>query len=119
LRTDYQEHHGRAYDGFRISIEEAIKTDSKSFFFWYVDLKKKRVGYPLVMSFAILFEKFIEQTYANDLWVPLSPGPDLENDEPPFRSLQFTVSMRSWSWIEARVRATADSEKLCFRICIA
>jgi hypothetical protein len=32
LRTDYQEHHGRAYDDYRIGIEEAIKTDPRSFF---------------------------------------------------------------------------------------
>jgi hypothetical protein len=51
LRTDYfQKHHGRAYDDYRIGIEEDIKTDSK-IFCGYVDLKKKRVGYPSVMSF--------------------------------------------------------------------
>jgi hypothetical protein len=50
LRTEYQEHHGRAYDYYRMGIEEAIKTDPRSIFV-YVDLKKKRVGYPWVMNF--------------------------------------------------------------------
>jgi hypothetical protein len=39
-----------------------------------------------------LFAEFIERTYVDDSWVPLSPKPDLVNDEPPFGSLQFTVS---------------------------
>jgi hypothetical protein len=52
-------------------------------FFWYDDLKKKRVGYPSVLNF--------EWTYANKPWVPSDPGPDDVNDEPPFGSLQFTV----------------------------
>jgi hypothetical protein len=38
-----------------------------------------------------LFPEFIKRSYADDLWVPLSYGPDLVNDEPPFGSLQFTV----------------------------
>jgi hypothetical protein len=50
LRTAYQEHHGRAYDDYHIGIEKAFKTDSRSYF-GDVDLKKKQVGYPLVMSF--------------------------------------------------------------------
>jgi hypothetical protein len=32
LRTEYQEHHGRAYDDYLIGIEEAIKTDPKKVF---------------------------------------------------------------------------------------
>jgi hypothetical protein len=32
LRTEYQKHNGRAYDDYRIGIEEAIKTDPTSFF---------------------------------------------------------------------------------------
>jgi hypothetical protein len=51
LRSTYQERRGLVYDNYRIGIEEEIKTDPKSFFFGYVDLKKKRVGYPSVMSF--------------------------------------------------------------------
>jgi hypothetical protein len=43
LRSTYQKRHGFAYDGYRIGIEEEIKT---YLFFRYVDLKKKRVGYP-------------------------------------------------------------------------
>jgi hypothetical protein len=33
LRTDYQEHRGRAYDDYRIGIEEAIKL-TQEVFFW-------------------------------------------------------------------------------------
>jgi hypothetical protein len=29
--TEYQKHHGRTYDDCRIGIEEAIKTDPRSF----------------------------------------------------------------------------------------
>jgi hypothetical protein len=32
LRTEYQEHHGRAYDDYCIGIEETINTDPRSFF---------------------------------------------------------------------------------------
>jgi hypothetical protein len=32
LRSTYQEHHGFAYDDYRIGIEEEIKTDLRSFF---------------------------------------------------------------------------------------
>jgi hypothetical protein len=48
-------------------------------FFRYVDLKKKRVGYPSVMTFESqsgsqkicdLFARFIERTYADKPWVP-------------------------------------------------
>jgi hypothetical protein len=42
LREEYQLMHGRAYDKFRVGIEEAIKNDPKNFF-GYVELKKKRV----------------------------------------------------------------------------
>jgi hypothetical protein len=41
---------GRAYDDYRARIKEVIKNDTKTFF-GYADLKKKRVGYPLVMHF--------------------------------------------------------------------
>jgi hypothetical protein len=50
LRTNYEEHHGRAYDENHIDIDEGIKTDPKKFF-KFVDLMKKRIGYPYVMSF--------------------------------------------------------------------
>jgi hypothetical protein len=49
LRSTYQERRGFAYDDYRIGIEEEIKT--LRVFFRYVDLKKKRVGYPSVMNF--------------------------------------------------------------------
>jgi hypothetical protein len=42
--------HGRAYDDYRVGIEEAIKSDPKPFF-GHVDLKKNRVCYPSVMHF--------------------------------------------------------------------
>jgi hypothetical protein len=48
LREEYQLMHGRAYDDNRVGIEEVINSDPKTFF-GYVDLKKKRVGYPSVM----------------------------------------------------------------------
>jgi hypothetical protein len=44
--------HGQAYDDYRVEIEEAIKSDPK-IFFGYVNLKRKRVGYPLVMHFEV------------------------------------------------------------------
>jgi hypothetical protein len=40
--------HSQAYDDYRVGIEEAIKSDPKTFL-GYVDLKKKRFGYPSVM----------------------------------------------------------------------
>jgi hypothetical protein len=43
LREEYRLMHGRAYDDYRVGIEEAIKSDPKTFF-GYVDLKKNRVG---------------------------------------------------------------------------
>jgi hypothetical protein len=50
LIEEYQLRHGRAYDDYRVGIEEAMKIGPKTFF-GYVDLKKKRVGYPSVMHF--------------------------------------------------------------------
>jgi hypothetical protein len=47
LREEYQLMHGQAYDNCRVGIEKAIKSEPKTFF-GYVDLKKKRVGYPSV-----------------------------------------------------------------------
>jgi hypothetical protein len=86
---------------YRVGIEEAIKSDPKAFF-GYVHLKKKRVGYPLVMHFGgrlasgpddicNLFADFIQRTYADDVWMPSDPVPDLVQDDPPFGALQFTV----------------------------
>jgi hypothetical protein len=43
LRAEYQEHHGRAYDHYRIGIEEAIKTDPRIFFFDTLISKKASV----------------------------------------------------------------------------
>jgi hypothetical protein len=51
LREEYQLMHGRAYDDYRVGIEEAIKIDPETFF-GYGDLKKKRVGYLSVMHLA-------------------------------------------------------------------
>jgi hypothetical protein len=50
LREEYQLMHGRAYNDYRVGIKEVIKSDPKTFF-GYVNLKKKRVGYPSVMHF--------------------------------------------------------------------
>jgi hypothetical protein len=44
--------HDRTYDYYRAEIEEAIKSDPKTFFV-YVDLKKKRVGYSSDMQFTV------------------------------------------------------------------
>jgi hypothetical protein len=44
--------HGRAYDDYRVGIEEAIKIEPKTCF-GYVDLKKKRISYPSIMYFEI------------------------------------------------------------------
>jgi Reverse transcriptase (RNA-dependent DNA polymerase)/Endonuclease-reverse transcriptase len=101
LREEYQLLHGRAYDDYRAGIEEAIKSDPKTFF-GYVDLKKKRVGYPSVMHFegrsasgpediCDLFADFIQRTYADDVWMPSDPGPDVVQNDSPFGALQFTV----------------------------
>jgi hypothetical protein len=71
-------------------------------FFRYVNLKKKRVGYSSVINFegqlgsrsqeiCDLFVRFMKQTYANELWVPLNPGLDDVSDEPPLESLQIFV----------------------------
>jgi hypothetical protein len=101
LRSTYQERHGLAYDDYRISIEEEIKTDPESFA-RYADLKKKRVGHPSVINFegqsgtgsqeiCDLFVRVIERTNANKPWVPSDPRLDDVSDEPPFVSLQFTV----------------------------
>jgi hypothetical protein len=48
--SDYQPQHSRAYDDYHARIEDAIKSDPKTFF-GNEDLKKKRVGYPAVMHF--------------------------------------------------------------------
>jgi hypothetical protein len=67
IREEY-----RAYDDYRVGIEEALKSDPKTFF-GYVDLKKKRVGYPSAMHFegrlasgpddiCSLFGDFIQRT---------------------------------------------------------
>jgi hypothetical protein len=101
LREEYQLMDGRAYDDYRVGIKEAIKSDPKTFF-GYVDLRKKLIGYPSVIHFegrlasgpediCNLFADFIQQTYAEDVWVPSDPGPDFVLDVPPFGALQFTV----------------------------
>jgi hypothetical protein len=81
-----------------------LKRPTLRVFFRYVDLKKKRIGYPSVMNFEGQsgsgsqeiydhFAKFMERTYANEPWpwVSSHPEPDYVSDEPPFVSLQFTV----------------------------
>jgi hypothetical protein len=87
--------HGRTYKDYRVGIEESIKSDPRVFFS-YVDLNKKRVGYPSVVHFdgrlasgpddiCDLFADFIQQTYA-----------DLLQDDSPCGVLQFTVG-----WIQS------------------
>jgi hypothetical protein len=60
-----------------------IKSDPKPFL-RYVELKKKRVGYPSVVHFegrlasgpeeiCDLFAEFIQRTYTDDVWVPSDP----------------------------------------------
>jgi hypothetical protein len=77
LRTEYQDHHGHAYDDYRIGIEEAIKTNPKINFLVMLISRKNR--------WVMIFE-------VQSAWVPSSPVSDLVNDESPFGSLQFTVS---------------------------
>jgi hypothetical protein len=85
---------------YRIGIEEAIKTDLRSFFCW-VNWSQEEAsdGYPSVMSFegslasgsSGNFWSFWWIYRAEVSWFPSSSGPNLVNDEPPFGSLQFTV----------------------------
>jgi hypothetical protein len=76
LKEEYQQPHGRAYDDYLARIEEAIKSDPKTFF-GFVDLKKKRVAYTSVMHFegrlasghekiCDLLAEFIQRTYTDD-----------------------------------------------------
>jgi hypothetical protein len=60
-------------------------------FFGYVDLKKKRAGYPSVMSFEDRSASGSQRSDVDDSWVPLSLGPNLVNDETSFGLLQFAV----------------------------
>jgi hypothetical protein len=68
-----------AWSNIRARIEEAIKSDPKTFF-GYVDLKKKRVGYPSVMHFESRFasspveicDLFAEFIYNEH--IPMMPG---------------------------------------------
>jgi hypothetical protein len=112
--------HGRAYDDYRVGNEEAIESDPKTFF-GYVDLKKKRVGYPSVMHFegrlasgpddiCNLFADFIQQTYADDAWVPSDFGPDLVQDDPHFGALQCTVDKVQTVLLELDVSRGAGSD---------
>jgi hypothetical protein len=75
---------------------------SERLFFWYVDLKKKRVGYPSVIHFegclvsgpeeiCDLFAELVQRTYTVDVWVPSDPGPEHVLDDPPFGALQFSA----------------------------
>jgi hypothetical protein len=120
LREEYQVMHGQAYDDYRVGIEEAIKSAPKTFF-GYVDLKKKRVGYPSVMHFEgrlasgpddifNLIADFIQRTYADDVWVPSDPRPDLVQNDPPFGALQFTVDEVQSVLLELDVRKSANPD---------
>jgi hypothetical protein len=70
--------------------------------FSYVDLKKKRAGYPrlciskvvwhlVLITSAIFLLILYNEQYADDTWVPSDPERDLVQDDPPFGALQFTV----------------------------
>jgi hypothetical protein len=93
LREEFQQQHGRAFNDYRARIEGPIKSDPKTFF-GYVDLKKKRVGYPTVVYFkgrlascpdqiCDLVAEFIQRTYTDDVWVPSDPGTEHVLDDPP------------------------------------
>jgi hypothetical protein len=79
----------RAYDDYRIGIEKAIKTDSRSFFLGTLISKKGSESLMILedqsasgsQKICDLFAKFIKWTYVD--WVV--------NDEPPFSRLHFTV----------------------------
>jgi hypothetical protein len=49
-RSDYQLIHRGAHDDYREKTKRSIKKDPKTFF-RYLDLKKKKFGYPYVMKF--------------------------------------------------------------------
>jgi hypothetical protein len=77
LREEYQLMHGRAYDDYSVVVEEAIKSNPKTFF-GYVDLRKKRVCLTSVIHFegrlasgpediCNLFADFIQRTYVEDV----------------------------------------------------
>jgi hypothetical protein len=109
--------HGQAYDDYRVGIEEVIKSDPKTFF-GYVDLKKKRVGYPTVIHFkghlasgpddiCNIFADFIQRTYDDNVWVTSDPGTDLVQNDPPFGALQFTVDEEQSVLLELDLRKSA------------
>jgi hypothetical protein len=78
-----------------IVIEEAIKTDPRSFFLGTLISRKsecvihRSVGHRDRKKFCDLFAEFIVRTYVDDSWVLQSPRPDFLNDGPPFGQLQF------------------------------
>jgi hypothetical protein len=98
FRTEYQEHLGRAYDDYRIVIEEAIKTEPRSFYWVRWSKKKKRVDYPSVMIFEDrpasgsqgardFFAEFIKRTSVDDSWIQVvsqARSCEWRADEPPF-----------------------------------
>jgi hypothetical protein len=125
---EHQLMHGRAWDNYRVGIEEAIKSEPKTFF-GYVDLKKKRVCYSSAIHFkdhlasgpddiCILLADFIQRTYADDVWVPSAPDQvscSMTHLLVLFSSLSIKYRVFCWSWMSAKVRAYF--EKLCIRFC--
>jgi hypothetical protein len=77
LREEYQ-----LYKDYRVWIEEVIKSEVVC---WL------SVGYALRNDICNLFADFIQRTYADDVWVPSDPGPDLVQDDLPFGAPQFIV----------------------------
>jgi hypothetical protein len=55
-----------------------------------------------------LFADFIQRTFADDVWVPSDPGPDLEQDDPPFGALQFIVDEEQSVFLELDDSKGAD-----------
>jgi hypothetical protein len=101
--------HGRAYDDYRVGIEETIKKPQRPF--GYVNFKEKRVGYSSIMHFkgslasgpdniCNLFAYFIQRTYADDAWVPSDPESDLLV---LFSSLWMRYRVCCWSWMSAKM----------------
>jgi hypothetical protein len=60
LREKYQLMHGRAYDDYRVGIEEAIKSDPKSFF-GYMDLNEKDLHITTYQTFLDIILYFLEK----------------------------------------------------------
>jgi hypothetical protein len=52
--------------------------------FWLCGFEEEAGWLPVGYAFLNLFADFIQRSYADDVWVPSNPGPDLVQDDPPF-----------------------------------